>query len=283
VRVDGKKAKPERRLEAGEVIELRLPSERLDEMMPPRRAEDRAEAGPVEVVWRDADVMVVDKPAQLPVHPGDAGERDHLIGRVQALVAGERSSHTFRPALAHRLDQGTSGLVLVGLSARGLRGLNAALKARTVHKEYLALVVGSPPTDEGRIDVPLKKRDEDLGRETIVYVSSSKHAAAADTRWRVIERGEGFSLLGVRIVTGRTHQIRVHLAHLGHPIVGDARYGDRAANERLKGAWGLWRPFLHAWRLELDHPVTGERLAVVAPLPRDLSRALASAGIAADL
>ena len=275
VRVDGGRVKPERRLDAGEVVEIRLPPDRVAELLPPRRAEEAADAaGAVDVVWRDQDVMVVNKPALLPVHPGDAGEADHLIGRVQALVAGERRSHTFRPALAHRLDQGTSGLVLVGLSARGLRGLSAALKARAVRKEYLALVLGSPAEDEGRIDVSLKKRDEDRGRETVVYVSTSKHAAAADTRWRVMKRGDGLTLLAVRIVTGRTHQIRVHLAHLGHPIAGDARYGDRLTNERLKGAWGLWRPFLHAWRLELDHPVTGERLAVAAPLPRDLVRVL---------
>ncbi len=278
VRVDGKRGKPERRLAAGEVVEIRLPDVRLAEMLAPDRRPAPAASGPVAILHRDEHLMAVDKPPFLPVQPGNEGDEDHLIGRVLALVGDERHSHTFRPALAHRLDQDTSGVVLVGLTAAGLRGLNADFKARRIDKEYLALVRGSPRGDEGAIDLPLLKRD-DANRAPRVKVSTSRHARPARTEWTVVRRGKGFTLLRVKILTGRMHQIRVHLAHVGHPVAGDPKYGDRRENETLKGRHGLWRQFLHARMVRLPHPVTREETVIEAPVPADLERTMRGVGV----
>ncbi len=278
VRIDGKRGKPERRLAVGEVVEIRLPDVRLAEMLAPGGAATPAATGPVSVLHRDEHLMAVDKPPFLPVHPGNEGDEDHLIGRLQALIGNERQSHTFRPALAHRLDQDTSGVVLVGLSAAGLRGLNADMKARRIDKEYFALVRGSPKRDEGTIDLPLLKSD-DAKRAPRVRVSQSRHALPARTEWVVVSRGQGFSLLRVKLLTGRMHQIRVHLAHVGHPVAGDPKYGDRRENETLKGRHGLWRQFLHARMVRLPHPVTREEVVVESPVPEDLRRTMRGVGV----
>jgi 23S rRNA pseudouridine955/2504/2580 synthase len=279
VRVDGKKARPERRLRTDEEVEIRLPDDRLGNLLASPEEAPEAMSGPVEVLYRDEHLMAVDKPPFLPVHAGREGDGDHLIGRLQALVADERRSHTFRPALAHRLDRDTSGVVLMGLSAAGLRGLNADMKARRIEKEYVALVHGSPRGHEGEIDAPLLKED-DAHQTPRVRVSRSPDALPARTRWSVLARGDGYTLLRVRLVTGRTHQIRVHLAHVGHAVAGDPRYGDRRDNERLKGRCGLWRQFLHAETVALPHPVTRDRLRISSPLPRDLVRTLSEVGLA---
>ena len=154
VRVDGGRAKPERRLSRGESVEIRLPDARLADLL---RPEDAAapRPGPVSILHRDRHLLAVDKPPFLPVHQGREDDDDHLIGRLHALLEEGRTSHTFRPALAHRLDRDTSGVVLVGLTAAGLRGLNADMKARRMKKEYLALVRGSPRNNRGTVTARL--------------------------------------------------------------------------------------------------------------------------------
>jgi 23S rRNA pseudouridine955/2504/2580 synthase len=279
VRVDGRKARPERRLRVGEDVEIRVPDARLGDLVASPDDRPAVRSGPVDILYRDEHLMAVDKPPFLPVHPGREGDDDHLIGRLQALIANERSSHTFRPALAHRLDRDTSGVVLVGLSAAGLRGLNADMKARDIEKEYLALVRGSPSGREGEIDAPLL-REDDARKAPRVRVSHSRHARPALTRWTVLARGDGHTLLRVGLLTGRTHQIRVHLSHIGHAVAGDPRYGDRRENERLKGRCGLWRQFLHAAVVALPHPVTRQRTRIESPLPRDLVKTLDEVGLA---
>ena len=276
--VNGRRARPEDRLAEGDALTLFL-GERLRDLRAEPRTERRKGGTPprLAVLHRDADVLAVDKPARLLVHEGEAGDEPTLLDAVLRAFPGRRG-HTFRPALAHRLDRDTSGVVLVGLSAEGLRGLEEAFRRRKVRKTYLALVLGVPEPREGSVDAPLRRQDVPKGDRPKVFVGGARDPEAV-TDYRVLGAASGFALVEARPRTGRTHQIRAHLRHIGHPILGDPSYGDRRRNEEARGRFGLWRPFLHAWRVELAHPVTGERLLVEAPLPEELRRVLEAAGI----
>jgi 23S rRNA pseudouridine955/2504/2580 synthase len=280
--VDGRKARPEDRLAAGATMTFFL-GERLKDLRgtPDRARSAQAKAAPrLEILHRDEDVLAVNKPARLLVHEGDAGDEPTLLDAVLREFPGRRS-HTFRPALAHRLDRDTSGVVLVGLSAEGLRGLESALRRRKVRKTYLALVLGIPEPRAGTIDAPLKRQNVPKGDRPKVFVGGARDPEAR-TDYRVVGEAPGLALVEARPRTGRTHQIRAHLRHIGHPILGDSTYGDRRRNEEARGRYGLWRPFLHALRVEFEHPVTGERLVIEAPLPEELRRVLAAVGIGGD-
>ncbi len=221
---------------------------------------------PVEVVHEDEVVVVVDKPAGLVVHPG-AGVQDQtlvngLLARYPELVdVGEPD----RPGIVHRLDRGTSGLLMVARTESARRDLSAQLAARTVMRRYWTLVEGLVEADEGLIDAPVGKSH---GRSNVRAVVADGRPAR--TRYRV-ERRFGASertLLECRLETGRTHQIRAHLTAIGHPVVADTAY--RAASDSHLG-----RPFLHAARLGFEHPETGEELEFSSDLPADLSATLA--------
>jgi 23S rRNA pseudouridine1911/1915/1917 synthase len=246
-----------RRVREGEVLEVDLPVEAPETL--------EADAGvPVVVVWADADVAVVDKPAGLVVHPGAGNQTGTLVhgllARFPTLAAGPGAPG--RPGIVHRLDKGTSGLLAVALTPAAFASLGAQLQARTVDRSYTALVWGSVEAGEGLIDAPVGRAAADPTRMAV-----SHRGRVARTRYRVEARYRDpspLSLLECRLETGRTHQIRVHLAAIGHPVVGDARYG--GARAELPAP----RPFLHAGRLGFDHPVTGERVEVGSPLPADL-------------
>jgi 23S rRNA pseudouridine1911/1915/1917 synthase len=285
VTLNGRKAGPEERLARGDEVTFFL-GERLRDL---RGGEGRAgearglrrpggaASPPLSILHQDQHVLALDKPARLLVHEGDAGDEPTLIDAVLRAFPGRRG-HTFRPALAHRLDRDTSGVVLAGLSAEGLRGLEDALRKREVEKVYLALVVGVPDPREGIIDAPLRREDLPRGEGPKVSVGGARDPEAV-TEYRVVGEGGGCALLEVRPRTGRTHQIRAHLRWIGHPILGDATYGDRKRNAEAKARHGLWRQFLHAARVDLKHPVTGERLVVESPLPEELARVLEGLGI----
>jgi RluA family pseudouridine synthase len=170
----------------------------------------------------------------------------------------------------------TSGVVLVGKSAEGLRGLTRALKAGEIEKFYLALVRGETE-DSGEIEAPLRK-EELFGADRPRVSVDRRGGKPASTHFRTLSRSRGLSLLVVRPHTGRTHQIRAHLAHVGHPVAGDPTYGDRALNRTLRGRHGLWRQWLHALAVRLRHPVTGAALRIIAPVPADLLRVLEGEG-----
>jgi 23S rRNA pseudouridine1911/1915/1917 synthase len=206
------------------------------------------------VAYSDDALIVVDKPAGLVVHPAPG----HPTGTLAQALGGH---------LVHRLDRDTSGLLVVARTEEAYRALQAALQRREVTREYLALVEGRPPARRGTIDAP-------IGRDRRVR---TKHSIATDTPRDAITHFEiertlaGFTLLRVRLETGRTHQIRVHLQSIGHPVAGDPDYG-------TPGLLGLERQFLHATRLAFDHPVTGERLDLSSPMPDELRAALTRAG-----
>jgi 23S rRNA pseudouridine1911/1915/1917 synthase len=224
------------------------------------------------VVFEDAWLLVVNKPAGLVVHPA-AGHRSGTL--VHALlhhcddlsgIGGVR-----RPGIVHRLDKGTSGLLAVAKSDASHRALQAQFAAHSIDREYLALVRGVPRTERGSIDAPIGRLRADPKRFT-THRGRLRSARSARTHWSLECRFRELTLLRVRLETGRTHQIRVHLASIGLPIAGDPVYG---GGRRVARELGLERQALHAAVLGFEHPATAERLRFEAPLPEDLRRVLA--------
>jgi 23S rRNA pseudouridine1911/1915/1917 synthase len=221
----------------------------------------------VPVAYEDDDLLIVDKPAGLVVHPAPGHWRGTL---VNALLA--RGDHyggiagVARPGIVHRLDRDTSGLLIVARNDAAQAAVMAQLKARRVRKTYLALVLGSVAASVGRIEAPIGRDPKDRKRMAVV-----PDGRPAVTGYRVRERFAGWTLLELDLVTGRTHQIRVHLAALGHPVAGDQVYGTGTAR---RGPDGLERLFLHAWRLELVSPSSAKLVRVEAALPGELEAVL---------
>jgi 23S rRNA pseudouridine1911/1915/1917 synthase len=215
------------------------------------------------VVWSDEHLAVVDKPAGLLVHPAAGSSGPTLVDELQAegLMLGGGESD--RPGIVHRLDRDTSGLLVVARSPAAHEALSAMIAAREVSRRYVALVEGCPPSRTGTIDAPLG-RDHRAPERVVV---GGRRPRSAVTHFEVRERLPREALLDVRLETGRTHQIRVHLQAIGHPIVGDPQYGTGPR-------YGLARQFLHSCRLAFRHPVDGEPLEFESELPADLAAAL---------
>jgi 23S rRNA pseudouridine1911/1915/1917 synthase len=219
---------------------------------------------PFALAYEDEHLLVVDKPAGVVVHPA----RGHRTGTLaQALAAhGAAGGESVRPGIVHRLDRDTSGLLVVAKSEAVHRALKELIGARELLREYLALVDGHPSARTGTIDAPIG-RDR---RDRVLVSLDSDVPREARTHFTVLELLTQSTLLEVHLDTGRTHQIRVHLAAIGHPVCGDPQYG-------VRGRYGLARQFLHAQRLAFTHPVTGQALDLRSPLPGDLAAALALA------
>lgn len=255
VRVDGELRPKSYAVRTGEIVEV----------------EDRAVAAPVAappasfaVAYEDEHLLVVDKPAGLVVHPA----RGHRTGTLaQALSGvGAGGGEPWRAGIVHRLDRDTSGLLVVAKSDSVHRALKALLAGRGLRREYLALVDGRPPARSGTIDAPIGRHR----RERVLMSIDTDDPREARTHFEIERMLPAASLLRVVLETGRTHQIRVHLASIGHPVCGDPQYG-------VAGRFGLTRQFLHAARLAFAHPVTGAPVDVRSPLPEDLVAALARA------
>lgn len=262
VRVNGGRAAVDQRLALGD--RLRVPPIRIA-AGPSSKAPPRGDVPPV--LYEDEHVLAVDKPAGLAAH-GGSGIDFGLIERVRAA----RPNQPFLE-LAHRLDRETSGILLLGKSRRALVGLHEQLREGQVDKRYLALVKGDWVNDRQHVKAPLAKY---LTREGERRVAVDDEGMPSHTIFTRVERFGAFSLLEAELKTGRTHQIRVHLAHLDYPIAGDDKYGDFELNKQLArgeapGARGarLGRMFLHACRTRFTHPVSGEPVDLAAPLPRD--------------
>jgi 23S rRNA pseudouridine1911/1915/1917 synthase len=253
VRVDGEVRAKSHRLEGGALVEVELPEP--EGGLVPERAS-------VRVLYEDPHLLVVDKPAGIAVHPGAGERRPTLAGQLLALGA-RGGADPERPGIVHRLDRDTSGALVASRSAGAYAALQEAIRRREVERRYLALVRGRPRSRSGRIDAP-------IGRDRRAPTRRSLDTAEprdAVTRFEVRETLAEHALLEVSLETGRTHQIRVHLAAIGLPVSGDRQYG-------VKGDLGLERQFLHAYRLRFRHPVTREDVDVVSPLPDDLREAL---------
>jgi 23S rRNA pseudouridine1911/1915/1917 synthase len=256
VTVNGSPVDPNNRISGGS-IEFARPVAELGTV---------AEDVPFEVRWEDAHVLVVDKPAGIVVHPG-AGRKTGTLasGLLHRYPELEGIGQEGRWGIVHRLDQGTSGLLLVARTAASFEFLTVEMAARRIHRSYLALVHGVPAMPTGTIDAPIGRDPVHPTRKKVVPDGRS-----ARTHYRVRESFGSASLLEVDLETGRTHQIRVHLATIGHPVVGDRSYTRRADPVRVK------RIFLHAARIVFNHPVTGAETIVESPLPPDLVASLES-------
>jgi 23S rRNA pseudouridine1911/1915/1917 synthase len=248
--VDASPRRPRDRVWGGERVELRPSLEPREDWGP--------EDLPLTVIHEDTELLVIDKPAGLVVHPG-AGNRDGTL--VNALLHHDSGLAAVpRAGVVHRLDKDTTGLLVVARTLRAHASLVAQLKARNARREYDAVVHGRTQR-EGRIEAPVG-RHPNL-RTRMAVVASGRPAA---TRYRVVERFRDHTYLRLSLETGRTHQIRVHMAHIGHPLVGDPTYGGRAA----RGEQRLSRQALHASRLEVLHPASGEPVAWSSPVPADI-------------
>jgi 23S rRNA pseudouridine1911/1915/1917 synthase len=256
VQVDGRARRKNHRMVGGEHVSLQV------------AADDASQEPPVElsfdVVFEDDHLMVVDKPAGLVTHPAPGHEGQTLAGALRGRAAGGADPQ--RAGIVHRLDRDTSGLLLVAKDESAYEALQRQMKAREVGREYLALVTGHPDAESGTIDAPIGR---DRARRTLVSTTTDRPRSAV-THFEVLERLPRTALLRVRLETGRTHQIRAHLAAIDHPVCGDPQYGGRACGRRL----GLERQFLHAGKVMFSHPVTGELLDCESKPPADLRRAL---------
>jgi 23S rRNA pseudouridine1911/1915/1917 synthase len=258
---DGRPVRSNAFLEPGVSLELDIPERIETELL--------AEEMPLAVVYEDEDVLVIDKPAGLVTHPSPGHTSGTLVnallarGGVEAYgtVAGDE-----RPGIVHRLDRDTSGLIVIARNDRAQTALMAQLKARRVKKTYMALVYGSMAAEVGRIEAPIGRDPKRFGRMTVI--SGGRDSI---TGYRVRERFAGWTLLEVDLHTGRTHQIRVHLASIGHPIAGDPVYATGAAR---RGPEGLDRLFLHSWRVEFVSPSADKLVRAEAALPPQLEDVL---------
>lgn len=248
--------KPSHQLENGDVVSLHIPPAEPQELI--------AERIPLEIVYQDETVVVVNKPAGMVVHPAAGHESGTLVNALLyafpqlALVGGVR-----RPGIVHRLDKDTSGLVAVALTETSRLAIKAQFQERTVHKTYLALTDGVVHPPEGIIDAPIGRSKHRRKRMAVI-----QDGRDAQTHYHTLESFDQHTLVEAHPVTGRTHQIRVHFQFLGYPLVGDNVYGRRKATLPLK------RQFLHAYQLSFTLPDSGRRLDFTAPLPNDLKHVL---------
>jgi len=261
IRLNGAITRPHQIVRTGDQIELTNP--------PPEKIETRPEAIPLEILFEDDDLIVINKPAGMTVHPG-AGHHEHTL--VNALlhhcstlsgIGGKE-----RPGIVHRLDKETSGCLVAAKNDIAHRELSKQFATRTVEKIYLALVAGKLRKQTGVIEEKIGRHPVQRKRMSV----SSPRGREARTEYRVLRLNEQASLIECRLHSGRTHQIRVHLHHLGHPVLGDKIYG-------LRFAKNFPRQMLHAWKLGFRHTRTGERKNFEAPLPDDFEQAIALTGL----
>ena len=266
VTLDGDPVKANEAAVRGSVIELDVPD--------PRPLELEPEAIPLSVVYEDDDMLIIDKAAGLVVHPAPGHSGGTL---VNALLARDTEyggiAGVARPGIVHRLDRDTSGLLMVAKNDRAQASLMAQLKARGIKKTYLGLALGAVAATAGRIEAPIGR---DPHHRTRMAVTPGGRDAV--TGYRVRERLPGWTLLELDLITGRTHQIRVHLAALGHPLAGDPLYGTGTSR---RGPEGLSRLFLHSWRIELQAPADGHLIRAEAALPPELESVLEDLRLAA--
>lgn len=269
--VDGSAKKPGYPLKAGEIVSGRI--------IPPEAPSFLPEDIPLHILYEDAELLVVNKAPGMVVHPAPGHSGGTLVNALMHhCVDLEGICGSLRPGIVHRLDKDTSGVLVVAKNSRAMHHLTAQFKSREVRKLYLALVYGNPRVDKGRVDRPIGRHPVD--RKVMSVMTRTPRSAL--THWRVREQFAGACLLELDIRTGRTHQIRVHCKTMGHPVIGDAVYGNRGEKKRLaeaseemrRAVMALDRQMLHAWRLWFTHPVSGERMTVQAPMPADMAELL---------
>ncbi|HID31486.1 MAG TPA: RluA family pseudouridine synthase [Desulfobacterales bacterium] len=271
VTVNGLIRKPGYLAKPGDVVRFETPS--------PEPITCSPEAIPISILYEDGEVIVLDKPPGLVVHPGGGHKTGTLVNALLFHCPDlERLGGGLRPGIVHRLDKDTSGILVVAKTDIAYESLTHQFKKREVHKRYLALVYGDMKTPAGVISLPIGRHPTDRKKMS----TESRRSRSTETRWKIKERFSGVTLLEIDLKTGRTHQIRVHCAAMGHPVVGDATYGGK---RRWKGlAQGpmqnlikaIRRQMLHAWKLSFVHPRTGQCMHFESPLPEDMVSVLES-------
>lgn len=255
VTINGEGAKRHHSLAAGEVIDVKIP-----ELKPSAIA---AEDIPLNIVYEDKDLLVVNKPVNMVVHPAPGNYENTLVNALLAHCKDLSGiGGVLKPGIVHRLDKDTSGLLVVAKTDEAHNALAKQFKDRTTKRIYIALVRGFVQLDNGVVDLPIGRSHRDRKKMAIDFESTRN----AITRYKVVKRFKDFTQLEVTLGTGRTHQIRVHMSYIGHPILGDAKYGSRG---KLK------RPALHAMMLGFTHPTTGKCMEFTSPLPDDMKALIA--------
>lgn len=248
-----------RKAAAGDIVEITIPQ--------PERLEVEAEDIPLDIVYEDDELLVVDKPAGMVVHPAPGNHSGTLVNALMYHCGDALSSinGVIRPGIVHRIDKDTSGLLMVAKTDRAHNALSAQLAEHSITRRYKAIVYSNIKEDEGTVDKPIGRDPGNRLRNAVVYTNSKN----AVTHYRVLERFGGFTLVEAVLETGRTHQIRVHMAYIRHPLLGDTLYGP------AKNRYGAKRQMLHAEVLGFVHPVTGEYMEFNSPLPQDFEDVLA--------
>jgi 23S rRNA pseudouridine1911/1915/1917 synthase len=240
------------RLKSGDRLSILIPAPISADLIP--------EAIPLDLLYEDEHLLIVNKPAGMVVHPSAGHSTGTLVHALLAHCPLSNIGGVQRPGIVHRLDKDTTGAMVVAKTDFAHQHLQQQLQAKTARREYLGVVYGTPKTDSGTIDLPVGRHPVDRQKNTILAIDRGGRSAV--THWQIEERLGSFSLLKFRLETGRTHQIRVHTTKMGHPIVGDPVYGTgRSIGVKLPGQ------ALHAWHLQLIHPQTGEIVSVTAPMP----------------
>lgn len=240
------------KVKAGDRIHVTIPAAELPTM--------QAEDIPLDILYEDEHLLILNKPAGLVVHPSAGHSQGTLVNALLAHCPLSAIGGVQRPGIVHRLDKDTTGAMVVAKTDFAHQHLQAQLKAKTARREYLGVVYGAPRSDSGTINLPIGRHLVDRKKNAIV--PEEKGGRPSVTHWRVKERLGNYTLIHFQLETGRTHQIRVHSAHIGHPIVGDPLYSSgNSVGVNLPGQ------ALHAWRLRLHHPVSGDWIEAIAPLP----------------
>ena len=266
VTAGGRTLNPSMKVAAGQLFAVNIPA--------PAEAEAIAQDIPVNIVHEDADLIVVDKPAGLVVHPAAGNLDGTLVNALLHHCRGELSGigGVARPGIVHRIDKDTSGLLVVAKSDRAHEGLAQQFKAHSIDRLYAAIVYGLPRPTAGTVDTWIGRSDADRKKMAVHREGRGKHAV---THYRTIERLAGAALVECKLETGRTHQVRVHMAHLGHPLIGDPVYSrDRKGFKTILETLRFKRQALHAKRLGFIHPLTGQKLSFDSALPTDMQELL---------
>ena len=266
VTADGRTLNPSMKVAAGQLFAVNIPA--------PAEAEAIAQDIPLNIVHEDADLIVVHKPAGLVVHPAAGNLDGTLVNALLHHCRGELSGigGVARPGIVHRIDKDTSGLLVVAKSDRAHEGLAQQFKAHSIDRLYAAIVYGLPQPSAGTVDTWIGRSDADRKKMAVHREGRGKHAV---THYRTIERLAGAALVECKLETGRTHQVRVHMAHLGHPLIGDPVYSrDRKGFKTILETLRFKRQALHAKRLGFIHPLTGQKLSFDSALPTDMQELL---------
>lgn len=247
------KVKPSLKIKPGQRISVSLPPAQELEVIP--------EPVPFEVIYEDTDILVINKPSGIVVHPAPGNWHGTLVhGLLYRFPDIGIFNNVIRPGIVHRLDAQTSGLMIIARNIKAMENLQLKFKNREIRKEYIALVKGKPSTPSGILDLPIGRSTRNRMKMSVRHEGKS-----STTEYRVIWSTANSSLVLCNLLTGRTHQIRVHMKHIGCPLMGDTLYGSKRTSER-----SLNRIFLHSWKLEFTHPLTGENLSFTQRLPEEL-------------